>query len=387
MKNIVILGSTGSIGKNTLEIVRKFKEEFNLLGISANKNIELLLEQVEEFKPEFTCVVSEREGKIFKDIAAERGLSTKLLLGEEGLLDLVSIDRVDIILIAIVGFAGFLPTYKALKMGKRVALANKESLVSGGELISKLEEGEIIPVDSEHSAIFQCLRGENIERVEKLILTASGGPFFRKDVDKFDEITVGDALNHPKWDMGAKITIDSSTMMNKGLEVIEAHYLFGIPPEKIDVVIHPQSVVHSMVEFVDGSIISQLGITDMKLPIGYALFYPERVELGYERLSLFDVSPLEFYPPDFKKFPCLKLAFDALKAGNSFPIVLNSANEVAVKSFLTGEIGFTDIPAVIEETLSKFGGTEVRSVEDVIYSHKWGEKISREIVYRLRKRI
>ncbi len=387
MKNIIILGSTGSIGKNALDIIRKFKEEFNLLGISANKNIGLLLEQVEEFKPKFTCVVSEREGKIFKDITAERGLSTKLLLGEKGLLDLVSIDQVDIVLVAIVGFAGFLPTYKALKMGKRVALANKESLVSGGELISKLKSGEIIPVDSEHSAIFQCLRGESIEKVERLILTASGGPFFRKGVEKFGEITVNDALNHPKWNMGAKITVDSSTMMNKGLEVIEAHYLFGVSPEKIDVVIHPQSVVHSMVEFVDGSIISQLGITDMKIPIGYALFYPERETLGFTRLDLFEVSPLEFFPPDFGKFPCLKLAFDSLKEGGTSPIVLNSANEVAVESFLKEEIGFMDIPIVIEETLNKFEKGEVRSVDDIVYVHRMAEKISMDIVQKFRKRV
>ncbi len=384
MKNIVILGSTGSIGKNALEIVRRFPDEFNIVGLSANKNIELLLKQIEEFKPQFICITSKNGYENFKKEVDYKKLGVELLYGEKGLVELATLETADIILIAVVGFSGFRPTYEALKKDKVVALANKESLVAGGELISRINSGKIIPVDSEHSAIFQCLRGESINEVEKLILTASGGAFFRKDINEFKNITVEEALKHPNWSMGAKITIDSSTMMNKGLEVIEAHYLFNLPPEKIKVVIHPQSIVHSMVEFIDGSIIAQMGITDMKLPIGFALFYPKRQNLKNDNLNLLKISPLEFFPPDFKKFPCLKLAFDVLKNDKSGTIVLNSANEVAVDSFIKREINFTQIPIVIEKTLNKVKLFKIKSVEDILAVHKKSTDTARKVVKELR---
>ncbi len=384
MKNIVILGSTGSIGKNALEIARRFPEEFKVIGLSANKNVSLIKKQIEEFKPEFVCITSKEGYEQLKKNINYREHGFKLLSGEKGLTQLVKIEKVDIVLIAVVGFSGFLPTVEALKQNKTVALANKESLVVGGEIISKIKSGKIIPVDSEHSAIFQCLRGENIEEVKRLILTASGGAFFKRSIDDFKNITVKEALKHPNWSMGPKITVDSSTMMNKGLEVIEAHYLFKIPPEKIEVVIHPQSIIHSMVEFVDGSIISQMGITDMKLPIGFALFYPGRKNLKNKNLDLFKVSPLEFFPPDFKKFPCLKLAFEALKSETSDTIVLNSANEVAVESFLKEEIRFSQIPIIIEKTLNKVNSFKVKEVEDVMKLHTISTEKAKEIVKALR---
>lgn len=353
MKKVFILGSTGSIGVNCLNVISKFKDEFEVAGLTVNSNIELLLQQITKFKPRVVVVRDKNAAQKILDKIPD---SCELLVGEEGLIQ-ASIDaEYDIFMGAMVGFAGLAPTIEAVKRGKRIALANKETLVVAGELVTDLcreNNSEIIPVDSEHSAIYQCLIGENLNEVEKLILTASGGPFLNKEKSFFENATVDEALNHPNWKMGSKITIDSATMMNKGLEVIEAHWLFGLPVDKIEVVIHPQSIIHSMVQFVDGSIKAQLGLPDMKLPIQYALTFPERLQNDFERTSLPSIGSLTFFEPDFNKFECLKLSFKALNEGGTAPCVLNAANEVAVSKFLNKEIKFSHIPLLINKALDK----------------------------------
>ena len=365
MKNVFVLGSTGSIGVNTLNVIRNFPDHFKVSALTVNTNTTLLLEQVNEFKP--GCVVVKNKEAA---INLENQLPAKciLLVGSEGLITAASEIDYDIFLGAMVGYAGLAPTMEAIKRGKRIALANKETLVVAGEVVKSYCEKygeEIIPVDSEHSAIYQCLVGENIGDVEKLIITASGGPFFNKDKSFFDHATVEEALDHPNWEMGNKITIDSATMMNKGLEVIEARWLFGLPTNKIDVVIHPQSIVHSMVQFRDGSIKAQMGLPDMKLPIQYALTYPERFENKFERTNLAAIGTLSFYEPDLEKFECLKLAFDVLDTGGTAPCVLNAANEIAVEKFLNKEIKFSTIPALIEKTLAKIGNHQSPDLDTI----------------------
>ncbi|AFN73902.1 1-deoxy-D-xylulose 5-phosphate reductoisomerase [Melioribacter roseus P3M-2] len=351
MKRLLILGSTGSIGKNTLKLVKEFNGEFEIAGLTAHSNIDLLQEQIEEFKPP-TVVVSDRQNaKILGDRIGER---CEILYGEEGLLEIAKRNNYDILLSAIVGFAGLKPTIESIKLGKRIALANKETLVVAGELIIELAKkfnSEIIPVDSEHSAIFQCLQGESKKEIEKIILTASGGPFLNRDKTDFESVTIEEALNHPNWNMGNKITIDSATMMNKGLEVIEAYWLFGLKKEQIEVLIHPQSVIHSMVAFRDGSIKAQLSAPDMKLPILYALTYPNRLNYGGVKTDFKKIAQLTFFEPDFDKFVCLKLAYDAIDKGGIAPCILNAANELAVDKFLSGEIKFSQIPVIIEDAL------------------------------------
>lgn len=351
MKKVFILGSTGSIGVNTLNVIRSFPERFEVSAISANSNTELLLKQVEEFKPEIVTVNDKNAAENIKNLLPA---DCKLLTGKNGVIEASAAADYDIFVGAMVGFAGLAPTIEAIKRGKRIALANKETLVVAGEIITALckeHNAEIIPVDSEHSAIFQCLVGEDINNVEKLLITASGGPFLHKDKSFFENATVDEALNHPNWKMGNKVTIDSATMMNKGLEVIEARWLFGLPIEKIDVVIHPQSIIHSMVQFKDSSIKAQMGLPDMKLPIQYALTFPERLESNFERASMPGISKLNFFEPDFEKFECLKLAYYALKTGGTAPCVLNAANEIAVERFLNREIKFSKIPVLIEKAL------------------------------------
>ena len=353
MKKVFVLGSTGSIGVNCLNIIRKLKDGFEVAGLTVNSNTDLLLKQVMEFKPRVVVI---RDQNAAKKILAHLPKGCELLVGEDGLIKAALEAEYDIFMGAMVGFAGLAPTLEAIKRGKRIALANKETLVVAGEIVTKLvleNSAEIIPVDSEHSAIYQCLVGENLNEVEKLILTASGGPFRDKDKTFFETATVDEALNHPNWKMGSKITIDSATMMNKGLEVIEAHWLFGLPAEKIEVVIHPQSIIHSMVQFVDGSIKAQLGLPDMKLPIQYALTFPERIQNNFERTDLPAIGSLTFYEPDYKKFECLQLAFDALNTGGTAPCILNAANEVAVSKFLNKEIRFSHIPLLINNALDK----------------------------------
>ena len=353
MKKVFILGSTGSIGVNCLNVISKLKDDFEVTGLTVNSNTKLLLKQIEKFNPVMVVV---RDPNAANKISYKLPTGCKLFIGEEGLIKASTEAEYDIFMGAMVGFAGLAPTIEAVKRGKRIALANKETLVVAGELVTDLcreNNSEIIPVDSEHSAIYQCLIGENLNEVEKLILTASGGPFLNKDKSFFENATIDEALNHPNWKMGSKITIDSATMMNKGLEVIEAHWLFGLPVEKIEVVIHPQSIIHSMVQFVDGSIKAQLGLPDMKLPIQYALTFPERLQNNFKRTSLPKIGSLTFFEPDLNKFECLKLAFEALNEGGTAPCILNAANEVAVYKFLNNEIKFLHIPLLINKALDK----------------------------------
>lgn len=353
MKKILILGSSGSIGVNTLNVIRNYPDKFSVAGLSINSNIEVLAGQIREFNPEFVVVKNESKAR---ELKSNIGSLCEILVGSDKLLKAASERDYDILLGAIVGFAGLAPTLEAIKRGKRIALANKETLVVAGELVTRFaleNSAEIIPVDSEHSAIYQCLVGEKIDEVEKLILTASGGPFLNKEKSFFENATVDEALNHPNWKMGNKITIDSATMMNKGLEVIEAHWLFGLPVEKINVVIHPQSIIHSLVQFVDGSTKAQLGLPDMKLPIQYALTFPDRFKNDFEKVSLPSVSNLTFFEPDFDKFECLNIAFDVIRTGGTAPCIMNAANEVAVEKFINKKIRFSQISQLINKALNK----------------------------------
>jgi 1-deoxy-D-xylulose-5-phosphate reductoisomerase len=351
MKNIAILGSTGSIGRNAIDVILNFPDKFKVTYLAVNKNIELLFEQVKLLKPKGVAIYDKKRAEEFSKLVNGQ---VEVLSGEEGLLEIVSRDDVDIVLNSLVGFSGLKPTIRAIESKKRIALANKETLVVAGEIIKKLineNDVQLIPVDSEHNAIFQCLVGERISNVNKLILTASGGPFLNKDKSELENVSVEEALKHPNWKMGNKITIDSATLMNKGLEVIEAHWLFGLPVEKIKVVIHPQSIIHSMVEFVDGSIKAQLGVPDMKIPIQYALTYPDRVKASYGELDFTKIGQFTFLEPDLEKFECLKIAYEVAKLGGTYPTVLNAANEIAVDLFLNRKIKFTEIPKIIKNRL------------------------------------
>jgi 1-deoxy-D-xylulose-5-phosphate reductoisomerase len=352
-KNIAILGSTGSIGRNSLSVIHNLSNRFCVTYLSTNTNIELLQSQIAQFKPRGVVVLDEAKAAALRIIVGD---SVEVLSGREGLLEIVRRDDVDIIVNSLVGFAGLKPTIEAIKHRKNIALANKETLVIAGQLVTSLakEYGvSLLPIDSEHSAILQCLAGEMWSRIAKIILTASGGPFLNMPKEEFASITVEKALNHPNWKMGNKITIDSATMMNKGLEVIEAHWLFEMPTERIDVVIHPQSIIHSMVEFVDGSIKAQLGLPDMKIPIQYALTYPDRVQLSGGRIDFPKLHTLTFFTPDREKFRCLQLAYDAIALGGTAPTIMNAANEVAVQAFLERKIAFHRIPELIEQALAK----------------------------------
>jgi len=361
MQRLVVLGSTGSIGQNTLDIVRR-TEGFDVVGLSCFENIELLSKQIEEFKPKFVCVAKkELAGKI-----RQRFPKLEILDGRVGLVDMVQRDDVDFVVNALVGTAGLFPTYYTVLSKKRLALANKESLVIAGKMVTDLAKVrgiEIVPIDSEHSAIYQCLEGRRKEDVERLILTASGGPFF--DRGNFDNITVDEALSHPNWNMGKKITVDSATMMNKGFEIIEAHWLFDVSHKKIDVVVHRESIVHSAVEFVDGSIIAQIANHDMRIPIAYALFKPKRVSLPF-KLDLASLGSLSFEKPDFERFPTLMFAYEALKKGEkNLGLVLNVADELAVNAFLEGKIRFKDIFWILEKSMEKFESEMPDDILDV----------------------
>ena len=379
MKKVLILGSTGSIGVNSLEVINRLKDDFEIGGLTTNSNVTLLQEQVSKFNPEVVAVRDENAAASIKDKLPP---GCNLLVGDKGLIEAAAKTEYDIFIGAMVGFAGLLPTIEAIKRGKRIALANKETLVVAGEFVTDLcreNNSEIIPVDSEHSAIYQCLIGEKLEEVEKLILTASGGPFLNKEKSFFEKATVDEALNHPNWKMGNKISIDSATMMNKGLEVIEARWLFGLPTEKIDVVIHPQSIIHSMVQFVDGSVKAQLGLPDMRLPIQYALTFPERVTSEFERTNLPNIGSLTFFEPDAKKFECLKLAFDALNTGGTAPCILNAANEVAVDKFLKKEIVFSHIPLLINKALEKVKNNFAPDLGTIFECDRQTRKLVREL--------
>jgi 1-deoxy-D-xylulose-5-phosphate reductoisomerase len=380
MKNILILGSSGSIGVNALNVIRNFSDKFKVTGLTVNSRTDVLVQQIKEFHPQFVVVTDETKAK---ELKSKIGSLCEVLSGYDELLNVASQRDYDILLGSMVGFAGLAPTLEAIKRGKRIALANKETLVVAGELVTKLvleNSAEILPVDSEHSAIYQCLVGENLNEVEKLILTASGGPFLNKDKSFFENATVDEALNHPNWEMGSKITIDSATMMNKGLEVIEAHWLFGLPVNKINVVVHPQSIIHSMVQFVDGSIKAQLGLPDMKLPIQYALAFPERLENDFTRIDLPLINSLTFFEPDFNKFKCLKLAYDVIDTGGTAPCILNAANEIAVNKFINKKIKFSQISQLINKALDKIENHSDPDIETIFEC----DKKTRELVNSLK---
>ena len=367
MKNIVILGSTGSIGTNALEIIRNKKEEFNVIGLSANSNHKLICEQIEEFKPKYVSIGT-AEGK---RIIEEKFPEVKVYVGREGLKKLGQIEEMDIILVAVIGAIGIEATSEAIKLGKRIALANKETMVAGGDYINKLlkenPKSEIIPVDSEHSAIFQSLMAGKKSQVKNLIITASGGTFRGKKMEDLKDVTVEQALKHPNWSMGRKITVDSSTLVNKGLEVIEAHQLFGMDYDKIKVVIHPQSIVHSLVEYDDNAVIAQLGVTDMKLPIQLAFTYPDRIQNNcLDTLDLLKVGNLTFEAPDREVFKGLDLAYRAGRIGKSMPTVLNAANEIAVDLFLNKKIKFLDIYKIIEKAIDNHEVEEIDNLDSIL---------------------
>ena len=376
MKKISILGSTGSIGTQTLDVVRKNPDKFKVIAISANSSVDLLLEQIIEFKPKYVAVYNEDSAKKLKE-RIPNNINIKVLSGMEGLEKISSLDEIDVLLTAIVGMIGLVPTLCAIRSGKTIALANKETLVTAGKLVmseAKKYNVDILPVDSEHSAIFQCLNGEKNKNIEKIILTASGGPFRGKSKEELLNVTKNEALKHPNWNMGRKISIDSSTLMNKGLEVIEAKWLFDVDYKDIDVVIHPQSIIHSMVQFNDSSIIAQMGCPDMRLPIQYALTYPDRILNDFERMDFTKFSKLNFEKPDLETFPCLKLAFDCLKMGGTYCTVLNASNEVLVNEFLEDKIGFYDIPYYIEKTLQAHNSIENPTLEEILEVDRWARE-------------
>ena len=366
-QTVAILGSTGSIGTQTLDVIDRHSELFEVYALTAHSNIDLLVEQARIYRPEVVAIADERHYKTLRE--ALDGLPIKVFAGADSICQIAAMSPIDTVVTAMVGYSGLLPTVRAIEAGKKIALANKETLVVAGELVTDLalrNRVDIVPIDSEHSAIFQCLVGENENSVEKLILTASGGAFRDTPKDDLRLATAADALRHPTWTMGAKITIDSATMMNKGFEVIEARWLFDIPIDKIEVIIHPQSIVHSMVQFCDGSIKAQLGQPDMRHPIQYALTFPDRLNAQVERANLADIHQLTFEKPDYEKFRNLGLAYDALRRGGNIPCILNAANEVAVDAFLKGKIGFFAMSDIIEQTISETAFISSPTLDDYI---------------------
>ena len=366
-QTVAILGSTGSIGTQTLDVIDRHSELFEVYALTAHSNIDLLVEQAKRYRPEVVAIADERHYKTLRE--ALDGLPIKVFAGADSICQIAAMSPIDTVVTAMVGYSGLLPTVRAIEAGKKIALANKETLVVAGELVTDLalrNRVDIVPIDSEHSAIFQCLVGENENSVEKLILTASGGAFRDTPKDDLRLATAADALRHPTWKMGAKITIDSATMMNKGFEVIEARWLFDIPIDKIEVIIHPQSIVHSMVQFCDGSIKAQLGQPDMRHPIQYALTFPDRLYAQVERANLADIHQLTFEKPDYEKFRNLRLAYDALRRGGNIPCILNAANEVAVDAFLKGKIGFFAMSDIIEQTISETAFISSPTLDDYI---------------------
>lgn len=369
MKNISILGVTGSIGTQALDVLRFHKDKFKLVAISAYKNIDLTLDIIEEFKPRVVAINDKASFEKLKNIKGTLDYDFELLYGMEGLIKVATLKEVHTVLTSVVGMIGLKPTLEAIKCKKDIALANKETLVVAGELVmneAKKYGIKILPVDSEHSAIFQCLQGNDLKSVDKIIITASGGPFRGYSKKQLENVTLNQALNHPKWSMGKKITIDSSTLMNKGLEVIEAHWLFDCDYENIEVVVHPQSIIHSMVQYKDGAVIAQLGVTDMKLPIQYALNYQLRDNNISEKLDFYKINELNFYKPDTEVFRCLKLAYKAGKMGGLMPTILNGANEVCVDLFLNEKIKYLDIPTIVEECMEVFKNDMEVSLSNII---------------------
>jgi 1-deoxy-D-xylulose-5-phosphate reductoisomerase len=386
MRRISILGSTGSVGRSTLSVVDAFPDSLRVAGLAAGGNVELLIEQIERYRP---MLVSVRDEADVPRLRA-RFPDLEIVHGSDGACAVASMPGADAVIAAIVGAAGIPPVHAALCAGKRVGIANKEVLVAAGDVMTRAARehgGEILPVDSEHNAVHQAIRCGTHDEIQRIILTASGGPFLKRDLGTFDDITIEAALAHPTWRMGNKISIDSATMMNKGLEVIEAHHLFALPAERIDIVIHPQSIVHSMVEYVDGSIIAQLSTTDMKFPIQYALLYPERVVAPFARLDLAKIRSLDFLPVDPHRFPAVEIAYQALRAGGSAPAVLNATNEIAVERFLAGELPFTGIVEVVSRVLDRHAGNvaAIDSVDDALHWDAWSRNEARGIDVAVRR--
>lgn len=374
MKAISILGSTGSIGVSALDVVSRYPDKFRVAALSAGSNTDLLAEQIRRHRPRIVSVIDEHRAAALRDNLGKSGPLPDVVWGEDGYKKTASVPEADIVLSAMVGAAGLLPTLQAIEAGKDIALANKETLVMAGEIVmgAALRKGvRILPVDSEHSAIFQCLEGRRNNRIRKILLTASGGPFLHLPRERFGEITVADALNHPNWKMGKKITVDSATMMNKGLEMIEAHWLFGADMDRIEVVVHPESIVHSMVEWMDGSVLAQMGVPDMRGPIAYALSYPDRLDGVTSPVDFARSGNLTFLPPDPARFPSLRLAFEAGKRGGTAPAAMNAANEVAVARFLAGDLGFTDIPRVITECVKRHRVIDSPEIGQILEADRW----------------
>ena len=379
MKKISILGSTGSIGVNTLDVIASHPDKFEVWALAAGSNVDVLAEQIKKFNPQVVSLFD--TSKIPELLEKLNGHKVELVAGEAGSVQVATLPEVDLVVSGMVGCAGLVPTYAAVQAGKTVALANKEALVVAGALMlgARTREDQIIPVDSEHSAILQALNGESHDRIKRIILTASGGPFRTHTLQQMETITVAEALNHPNWDMGSKITIDSATMMNKGLEYIEAKWLFGLDTP-VEIIVHPQSIIHSMIEFVDTSVMAQLGIPDMRVPIAYALSYPDRVACDLPSLNLADMTGLTFEEPDFVRFPCLQLAHDALEIGDTMPAVLNAANEIAVQAFLDQHIPFKDIPEIIRMAMHNHQCQPVATVEDVLTADQWAREEARKLI-------
>jgi 1-deoxy-D-xylulose-5-phosphate reductoisomerase len=376
MKSISILGSTGSIGTQTLDVIRNNKDKFKVVGLAANNEIEILKQQIKEFNPIKVAVFDEKKAEELR-----KQIDIEVFSDKEALDKIATLKEADTIVISVVGSIGVVPTLKAIQAKKNIALANKETLVTAGKIIMeevKKNNVNIMPIDSEHSALFQCLLGGKKENIQRLILTCSGGSFRNKTKDELKEVTIKEALNHPTWEMGEKITIDSATLMNKGFEVIEAHHLYGIPYEKIDVIIHPQSIIHSMVEYIDGSIIAQFAISDMRIPIQYALTYPERLKNKLPKLCFEKYNKLTFDKPNIEKFPCLKYAFDAGKIGGTMPAVLNAANEMAVREFLVGKIKFLQIAETIKKAMENHKIIKNPNINEIIKADEWARKFVEE---------
>jgi 1-deoxy-D-xylulose-5-phosphate reductoisomerase len=388
MKRIAILGSTGSIGRSTLSVAESYPERFQIVALAAGGNLEAAFDQALRWKPRVISMAAEADGDTLRARLKKNGLAEiDVVHGAAGTVRVATHPEVDFVVSAIVGVAGLEATYEAVRAGKVVGLANKECLVAAGELITaeaRKQGKPLLPIDSEHNAVHQCLRGGRMEEVERIWLTASGGPFLNTPRSEFDSITVEQALNHPTWKMGRRITIDSATLMNKGFEVIEACRLFHMPPSKVEVIVHPQSTIHSMVEFVDGSILAQFSVTDMRLPILYALTYPERIA-SEMRFPVGDLRHLDFSPPDMSKFPCLRLAYEAAEAGGAKTVALNAADEVAVAAFLEGRIRFNDIPRIIEDVLSRTNVGSLESIENVLKADSEARRCAQEQVAGLPK--
>jgi len=382
MKSIAILGSTGSVGVTTLDVVSRFPDRFKIVALAAGGNLDRLAEQIKRFRPE---LVSVARPELARDLSARLGSHRVTILhGAEGVSAVATHPGTEMVVSALVGALGLAPTLAAIKAGKDIGFANKEVMVVAGEIVTRAaaEHGVmLLPIDSEHNAIFQCLEGRSRSSLKRIILTASGGPFLKLPRERFQSVTIADALNHPTWRMGNKITIDSATLMNKGLEVIEARWLFDVGPERISVVIHPQSVVHSMVEMIDGSVIAEMAIPDMAIPIAYALAFPERLPLDHLRpLSLVDCATLTFEQPDLERFPCLRLAYEALRAGGTMPACLNAANEELVAGFLGGRVGFADIPRHIETVMERHQNHAPRSLEDLFEVDGWARAAASDLI-------